>query len=133
MCNDLRRSKRKSAIVFKIVAKSEKDMRYYSLAMGFKYPKKAGKIPKINVQHRIAHYFSENILNKESIAYEKQMIGRTAGFVKEEDAKYRVSVMEQNVHKLDIIILKAKLTEGLMLGDYGHAPVIAGKHIEFLE
>lgn len=133
MCKNLRPTRRKSAIVFKIVAKKPKDIRYYSIAMGFKYPKKAGKIPEVKVQNRLGHYFDMDILDEESSGYEKRMIGRTAGFVKKDAAEYRAGKIARDTYGCEVIAIKAKLTDGLLLGDYGHDPVIAGKHIEFLD
>ncbi len=135
MCRHLKASRKKSAIIFKIVAKKSNDTRYYSIAMGFMYPKKAGRIPKVKVQHRIGTYFDENILRKRSRAYADRMESRTAGFVNKKDADHTVSGMTHydSVHGYDVLVVKARLTNELMSGRYGDHPVIAGRHIEFLE
>ena len=133
MCRNLKASRKKSAIIFKIVAKKSNDTRYYSIAMGFKYPKKAGKIPKVKVQHSLGYYFDNDILNKKSDGYKDKMVGRIAGFLKNDDAEKRANRIAGDSHGYEIIVVKAKLTDGLMSGEYGKNPVIAGRHIEWLE
>ncbi len=135
MCQNLHPIADFEAIVFKVVAKKLKGTRYYSIAMGFMYPKKAGRIPKVKVQHRIGTYFDENILRKRSRAYADRMESRTAGFVNKKDADHTVSGMTHydSVHGYDVLVVKARLTNELMSGRYGDHPVIAGRHIEFLE
>jgi hypothetical protein len=100
--------------------------------MGFKYPELKGWIPKIKVQRRIGEHFSNQILNKKSWeGYENDMVGRTAGFVNRSDALdllYRMGA----IAGYDVLVKEAKLTVDLMKGEYT-GPVIAGKHIEFLE
>ncbi len=133
MCRHLKASRKKSAIIFKIVAKKSNDTRYYSIAMGFMYPKKAGRIPKVKVQHRIGTHFGDRILY--SRAHEDNMKGRTAGFVNRNDAECMVSEIKccESIHGHDVLVVKAQLTNGLMSGQYGDDLVIAGRHIEWLE
>lgn len=134
MCNNLQPINDKEAIVYKIVAKKKRGTRYYSIAMGFKYPKKAGRIPKIKVQHRIGEYFSRYILNKEADeGYKDKMVGRTAGYIYKKDAENRVGWLRNVIKTYHILIITAKLTDGLMSGNYGTKSIIAGRHIEFLE
>lgn len=133
MCKNLRPSKRKVAIIFKIVAKKPDDPKYYSIAMGFPYSKRAGKIPVVKVQHRIGYYFDDDILCEDSYGYETKMIGRTAGFVKMCDAEYRANHIAHETDDYEVIVVRAKLTDSLMLGNYADAPIIAGRHIEWLE
>ena len=62
------------------------------------------------------------------------MIGRTAGFIYKKDAAKRLDWLRTAIKTHDILIITAKLTDGLMSGDYGmKSNIIAGKHIEFLE
>ena len=138
MCSNLQPIDDEEVIVYKIVARKKKGTRYYSIAMGFKYPKIAGRIPKIKVQHCLGH-FNKDILQKQSEGYSDKMIGRTVGFVKKGTAEVEMAHIQNgdmitakvaNTYK--ILVVKAKLTDGLMSGDYGGA-IIAGRYIEFLE
>ena len=135
MCNNLQPIHKKSAIIYKIVAKKPRGTRYYSVAMGFIYPKR-GNILVVRVQHCIA-VFDRNILGKRSAGYNEKMIGRTAGFIKKSDAEKERDDWYRWASTFDksfvFYIKKAKLTNGLMSGSYGDFPVIAGRHIEFLE
>lgn len=135
MCTNLQPIPDESAIVYKIVARKKKGTRYYSIAMGFKYPKITGRIPEIKVQHRLG-YFTANLLNKASSTYKTEMCGRTAGFVNRCDAYREARIIRHN-HDMSknyyILIVKAELTDGLMSGTYDGLSVIAGQHIEFLE
>ncbi len=133
MCQNLQPIASFEAIVFKVVGKKPKGTRYYSIAMGFMYPKKAGNIRKVKVQRRVGTYFDDNILH--SGAHEDSMEGRTAGFVNRKDADHMVSEMKHYdfVSGYDVFVVEAKLTDELMSGKYGDAPVIAGRHIEWLE
>ena len=134
MCKNLQPIDDKEAIVYKIVAKKKRGTRYYSIAMGFMYPKIAGRIPKIKVQHRIGEYFSRYILDKEAgEGYVGKMVGKTAGFINREDAEKRAGWLRDAIKTHDILIITAKLTDGLMSGNYGVKSIIAGKHIEFLD
>lgn len=128
MCNDLRRSKRKTAIIFKIVAKKPKGTRYYSIAMGFKYPK-VGTIPEVTTQCCLG-YFHGRLL---TVQYKSAMVGRTAGFIRKFHAEGLASSIRRSLKHYTILVVKAKLTKGLMLGDYERDPIIAGRHIEFLD
>ena len=134
MCTKLKRLEQKSAIVYKIVARKLRGTRYYSVAMGFRYPKKAGKIPRIEVQNRLGSYFNSDILHIGSCGYKVKMVGKTAGFLRQEDAESLAKGIRHDIYSgYRVIVVKSKLTDGLMSGEYGPGPVIAGKHIEFLE
>lgn len=133
MCRDLKPIKKKQAIVYKVVARKLKGKRYYSIAMGCIYPQK-GKVPIVKIQHKLG-YFLNDLLTNRSI-FTSHMTGRTAGFTLLEDAKILANNIRNSAnwasnHK--ILIVKAKLTEALMFGTYDVSPVIAGRHIEFLE
>ena len=131
MCNDLQPIKDEEAIIFKIVARKKKGTRYYSIAMGFAYPKR-GRIPKIKVQHRIGDHFAEDILKPRSFGHARRMFGRTAGFT----CKQRAEKVAQRIGRIEgyfVRVVKAKVTDGLMSGRYSNSDVIAGCHIEFLE
>lgn len=131
MCKNLRPFPKTSAVVYKIIARRPKGTRYYSVAMGFKYPKK-GKIPKIKIQNSLGYYASD-ILNPRSFGHERKMIGRTAGFKTLAAAKLNMNIIDPSKFKNHrICVVKVKLTDDLMIGDYGTSVVIAGRHIEFL-
>ena len=137
MCSNLKPIELKEAIVYKLIAKKKaRSIRYYSVAMGFKYPKKAGKIPRIKAQHCIA-FFDRDILEEHSNGYSKNMIGRTAGFISQHHAAAELDDWCRWARifndSFSFHIVKAKLTDGLMSGRYGGQSIIAGRHIEFLE
>ena len=135
MCDNLKLIPDESAIVYKVVAKKPKEKRYYSIAMGFKYPEVAGKIPEVKTQ-RCLEFFNTNILDRGSPAYNPHMVGRTAGFVSRRNAEcfaIKVDHFGGKSKIYEIIVIKAKLTDGLMSGVYTSHPVVAGKHIKWLE
>jgi hypothetical protein len=136
MCNNLKKIEATKATVYKVVAMKPKGKRFYSVAMGFVYPKIKGNIPKIKVQHRITKNFSEGILSRLDIysGYNPDMIGRTAGFLILLNAETTARYLQNNISKEKYIILvkTAILTKELMSGTYDKKSVIAGKHIEWV-
>lgn len=137
MCDNLTPISNESVIVYKIVAKKLEEESYYSIAMGFKYPKSAGKVPKVKIQHCL-RFFNQNILGKGSSAYSYQMVGRTTGFTHREHAEHLATKIRHSRYNSDfdiykIIVVKVKLTDGLMSGTYCNRPIVVGKHIEWLE
>jgi hypothetical protein len=133
MCNRLEITRKKQATVWKIIA--EKDGDYYSPAIGCKYPKN-GDITIAIKQQCLSDLFCDDILDEESGAFNKKMIGRTAGFKYKCDAESEYWILlTSKIHRgYKISVKKAVLTKGIMEGVYGfHKPVYAGKHIEFLE
>ena len=128
MCDLKRKSTRKEAIGWKVVAVI--DGEYYSPAMGIKYPKK-GEIPVPQIQKRISSYFDDSILRPKQLAYNEEMIGRTAIFLRKRDAEGLATRIRLET-SIEIKTIKAKLTKDLMCGDYC-GKVIAGRHIEYLE
>lgn len=129
MCRNLKAIDQKSAIVYKIVAQRPKGKRYYSIAMGFKYPKK-GLVPRIKVQHCLG-YFIQWLLDQGLMYYKKDMVGRTAGFVNKRDAYLEKPCM--HILSYNTFVIKVKLTQDLMKGTYAEKKVIAGRHMEILD
>lgn len=129
MCSNLRPINDEEAIVYKIVAKKKRGTRYYSLAMGFKYPKVAGSVPEVKHQCSLGYFHNRILLTH----YRGGMIKRTAGFINRRDAELLAIHIRSEIKAYVIKVVKAKLTNRLMSGHYEGDPIIAGKHIEFLE
>lgn len=133
MCQNLKPIPQKEALVYKVVARKLKGKRYYSIAMGCIYPQK-GKVPIVKTQHKLG-YFLNDLLNNCG-TFTPHMTGRTAGFTLLEDAKMllgRIRCSQYDIPNYEILVIKVKLTEALMSGTFEYSPVIAGRHIEFLE
>ncbi|GAH04472.1 unnamed protein product, partial [marine sediment metagenome] len=86
--------------------------------------------------HRLGPYNS-NILDSQSSGYTKEMVGRTSGFKYKSDAEKELKLLgtepDDTADGYTFSVVKVKLTEELMSGQYANCPVIAGRHIEFLE
>jgi len=118
---------------FKLVVRKLKGKRYFSIAMGFKYPLD-GHIPVIRKQHRISSGFKGDILLKYSNALREDMMGRTAIFPNFEDvcSEYRY-LRKHNLEKgYIVVIVQVELSVDMMKGVYGGRKVIAGRHISFI-
>lgn len=135
MCVLTKYIKKKTATVFKIVAKEKETGKYWSVAMGFIYPKK-GYVPEVVEQKALTINWSKRILYKNEFLYKKNMVGRTAGFVKKEDVSYLLDSVTDNLFnsKFEIVIVKVTLSGALMEGTYetgcNDCEIIAGKYIE---
>ena len=142
MCKLVEQLRRKYFIGYKVVARFPKGKRYYSVAMGFRYPKD-GKIPVITKQRRLSCYFDNNILDRSDFNpnFSEGMIGRTAVFDNASGAfsllcnltSYLTKYTKCST-KMVFVIVKAKISGSLMRGTYGsQIYVVAGRKIEFLE
>lgn len=153
MCKLNEKYEKEGFIGWKVVI--DKDGNFFSPAMGCQYPMK-GKVPIVRKQKSLCNYFIPNILG---VAKSKGMYGRTAAFVTDHgainlrrnlinaelsDFKWSLKVSDiQGKTKSEefskalekkIRIVKVKLTQDLMRGEYGtFVDVVAGKHIEFLD
>ena len=132
MCDLKRKSRRKEITGWKVVAVHDKTGEYYSSAMGFKYPKRGGKIPKVKRQNRLSASWIANILY--GITFRDDMIGRTVIFLSKGGAislKMGTSDCHSHSHK----IIRAVVSDDIMTGTYGTPEhrIAAGRRIRFLE
>ena len=124
---------------YKIVARKSKGKRYYSIAMGFKYPLD-GHIPVIRKQSKICYIFMDDIISEMSSAHEKDMTGRTIVYLRYSAAlaRYRVLMQRGSRSGYILVIVRAEVSEDVMEGFYGGYRVLrhevaAGRHIRFIE
>ena len=139
MCNLLTKSTEEKIEGFKIVAKKSKGKRYFSIAIGFRYPLD-GHIPVIRKQHRICAKFLSDIISKSSKGYSTNMVGRTAVFLSfaeaAEECRYitRGDVIENGYR---LVIVRSEVSVDVMEGTYlacgTVCKVAAGRHINFIE
>jgi len=132
MCKNLRSTTLKSVEVWKIVA--EKNGKYYSVAIGFKYPKK-GKVPIPKEQHRIGELFNTEILIDHNAGYSTEMVGKTTGFVEYAAATYlHYNLSNSGIKEGYTLAIKNVYLSGeIMVGKYGRSVVYAGSYTKFLE
>lgn len=127
MCTNIRESKKKSFIGYKVVIM--KKGRYYSPAMGIEYKKGLVKIPKR--QKILNEHYRRDILKG---CFVEGMVGRTAVFRYKRDARkvmceMRGSELEKNASTR---LIKMKIKGEMCLGEYGCYPVVLGKSIVFM-
>ncbi len=124
---------------YKIVAKKLKGKRYFSIAMGFKYPLD-GHIPVVRKQSKISYIFMDDIISKMSSAHEKDMTGRTSVYLRYGAARERYRILMQRGSRPGyiLVIVRAEVSEDVMEGFYGgnrieRHEIAAGRHIRFIE
>lgn len=119
---------------FKIVVKKLKGKRYFSAAMGFKYPLD-GHIPVVRWQRRISSGYKDNIIEKYSHALRDDMIGRTAIFPNFNGVytEYRYLQGKNIEEGYKIVVVQVELSVDMMEGVYGGRKVVAGRHIRFIK
>ena len=134
MCDLSKFSARETIRGFKIVARKLKGKRYFSVAMGFKYPLD-GHIPVVKKQRRISSRFLSNIISELSSAYRKNMIGRTAIYINLADLREDYNLVKgcDTEKGYEVVITRVEITRDIMLGSYTGARVAAGRHISFIE
>lgn len=139
MCKLKTVSVREKVEGYKIVARKSKGKRYYSVAMGFKYPLD-GHIPVVRKQSKISYIFMDDIISKMSSAHEKDMTGRTAVYLlySAARARYRVLMQRGSRPGYTLVIVWAEVSEDVMEGFYGgngtvRNEVAAGRHIHFIQ
>jgi len=134
MCDLSKFSARETIRGFKIVARKLKGKRYFSVAMGFKYPLD-GHIPVVKKQRRISSRFLTNIISELSSAYRKNMIGRTSIYTNLADLREDYSLVKRcDTEKgYEVVITRVEITRDIMLGSYAGTRVAAGRHISFIE
>lgn len=116
--------------------------KYYSVAMGCKYPKD-GKVPVVKQQRcKASHYFSSHILYDQMHGYAKDMVGRTAVYSSIAAASdmmhfiihgcYR-SAQALSQMRTFLRVVPAEVSVEVMRGTYGTDEVFAGRRIKFLK
>ena len=137
MCDLSKVSTEKKIKGFKIVARKPNGKRYYSIAIGFKYPLD-GHIPVARDQHKICTRFRDGILSKNSELRRKNMLGRTTIFLDLEDARkdYNFHINKETEGYI-LTIVYAEISIDIMEGYYNardfYPKVAAGRHIHFIE
>jgi hypothetical protein len=134
MCTNLRPYDEPYFVGCKVVAKKKRGTCYYSIAMGFKYPTDRA-VPKVKVQRRIAKNFDKDILDKRSPGFSEKMVGRTSVFASLSDAlNMQQWALANHLAGYTIVVVRAKVSESLMIGEYGMGEkIVAGKSVRFLE
>jgi len=119
---------------FKIVVRKLKGKRYFSAAMGFKYPLD-GHIPVVKWQRRISSGYKDDIIEKYSHSLRDDMIGRTAIFPNFIDVciEYRYLRGKNIEEGYVVVIVQVELSVDMMEGEYGGRKVVAGRHIRFIK
>lgn len=129
----------KEFIGYKIVAKNKKTGKYYSIAIGFPY-RNGAKMIERKRQKKLCNYFSSKILERyRAKGFEENMVGRTSAFVDLSAChSFYISIMigqDNNIPSsmnFVTVIVKVKITEGLLSGTYGNASVVAGRRLTIL-
>jgi len=139
MCELLTTSTEKKIEGFKIVARKPKGKRYFSIAMGFKYPLD-GHIPIVRNQHRISLIFMDHITSKHSPAHRHHMLGRTSVYLNICDAwrRYHVLIQSSVRRGYKLVVVRAEVSGNIMEGYYTGRNVMdrkvaAGRNIRFIE
>jgi len=139
MCNLLRVATKEKIKGYKIVAKKLKGKRYFSIAIGFKYPLD-GHIPIARKQQRISLRFVKDIISKDSALHKEDMVGRTTIYLDASDAYQEIQHLRSRGIKAGyrLVIVWAEVSIDLMEGTYGSSDsvdrdVVAGRHIRFIE
>ena len=148
MCENLEKTTLKTFVGFKVVGKHKKTGKYFSVFTGKPYPEN-GRIPKWITQKPLSGHFNSFILPgsrkkhrefmKKSInhgGWVSNLIGRTSAFKEYVDADYlcnKINTHSNTEKDFDFIIVKIKLTDGLMTGTYGDSKVMVGRHMEIIK
>lgn len=134
MCNLTNKLDKKWVAGYKVVAVHKESGKSYSVAMGFCYDDHK-TIPVVKKQNRLSGVFIDNILNEVEGAFTKEMEGRTAAFTRECDALNLAGKVYRSNLDSDYTteVRKVALSVDLMKGNYGVAPVVAGRKMTFQE
>ncbi len=135
MCNLLTNSVEEKIQGYKVVARKPRGKRYYSIAMGFKYPLD-GHIPVVRRQRKICADFAEDITSKRAFGYRKSMIGRTSVFLSLDELSKSIQFRRWKSdfkNKYKLIIVRVVVSGDTMEGFYGKCKVAAGRYIHFME
>ena len=143
--------------LYKVVLKNKKTGEYFSPATGVKYPNEAyfSPVPVVRKQTRIGSYFRDDLFES---FFKPDMVGRTAGFVKLEDAQTLMEAIAEelaqdvrkkqddmscppyieygkyakigeNLDTYEVVIVKIALRNSVFEGFYDGAKVFAGKEM----
>ena len=137
MCERLSISTREKIEGYKIVAKKLKGKRYFSIAMGFKYPLD-GHVPITKKQNPISSEFITNIISKDCLAYRDHMVGRTAVFLDFNEAYGELRSLRGGIKEgYKLIIIRSEVSIDVMEGFYNSnlatCQIAAGRRIRFIE
>ena len=147
MCKLTITSTQKKIEGYKIVAKKPRGKRYFSIAMGFKYPSD-GHVPVARKQHRICSNFLSDILSKNSAGYQELIVGRTTVYLDLADVLNEHHHLIQRQEKdniwghdiregYELVVVRAEVTIDIMKGFYTacgrDCAVAAGRHIRFIK
>ena len=121
---------------YKVVAKKPKGKRYYSIAMGFRYPLD-GHIPIVRRQRKICGDFAEDITSKNAFGYRDNMVGRTSVFLRLNELSKSDQLKrwkERGIRSgYKLIIVRVVVSGDTMEGYYGDCKIAAGRYIHFME
>jgi len=139
MCRLLWTSAEEKIEGYKIVAKKLKGKRYFSIAMGFKYPLDE-HVPVVRRQRKICTTFIANIISDTSVAYSEGMVGRTAVFINLNEAhKAHQHFIQKGMKRgYKLVIVRSEVSIDIMEGFYYTEEIMdckiaAGRHIHFIE
>ena len=128
MCQLLEKVDKKSIIAYKVVVKIGN--KYYSPATGIRYKRDNKHIPIVTKMNPLVDAYID-FLDKDSDAYEPEMLSRTAAFLDIDDAIYERNSLDyfySHNHSI-LCILQVKLSGDLMSGLYGNKSTVGNKSI----
>ena len=129
MCTFYRKSKEESFIGYKIVVKIGDE--YFSPATGIKY-EDGRPIPEIESGSPLVSCYLD-VLDEDTMAYNPEMIGRTAAFLRLKSAMLEKEDLEPYLTVGSLCVLKVKISDDVLEGSYGTYSVVAGRIMEFIE
>lgn len=134
MCDAFESTDRKSVTAFKVVARRGK--KYYSLLTGNTYPSGCGNIPVWDSQEKALLSTWGGVLPAGEHHYRRNMVGRTAGFMRIEGSRSLLHLMKSQGGRRKgyaLVIVKARISRDLLIAEYKNETVIVGRKMEILE
>lgn len=122
---------KKEQVGYKIVA--VKDGKDYSPATGVEYKEGNKKIKVPDIQRKIVLSFFDGLLNDREFGYVENMVGRTAVFLRKNDACRMAESYTTVIPGYQITVSKAKVSVAMLYGTYQLFDVCAGRKLELLE
>jgi len=133
MCKIIGESKRKTVTGYKLAY--EINDSFYSPYTGVQY--RVGKVHATNKVLKEANSISTGRFLSEFDDYEPQMTGKTAVFLKKEDAKKELLILNDtskySIIVINVVMLKMKISGNLLDAKFKEARTIAGDSIESIE